>query len=232
MSWQKQALWYRKPGCNGSGRSARRAERGQGPQGISRPFILRNIPHYDVLSEENLLASKKTADRILAEIGIEFRDDPDTLDHWKRAGAEVNRRARCVSSLACCARSEDRAGRIHPACSQSRAFGPDRQQERGLSPAYGSPFVMDLDQGRRYGTIEDFRNFVKLAQASPWLHHSGRHDLRAGGRARQQAPSRTWSSATSNIPTRGFMGSVTAEETGRGFHRHGAHPVRARFRRG
>ena len=22
-------------------------------------------------------------------------------------------------------------------------------------------------------TIEDFRNFIKLAQTSPWLHHSG-----------------------------------------------------------
>ncbi len=32
---------------------------------------------------------------------------------------------------------------------------------------------MDLDNGRRYGTIEDFANFVKLAQSSPWLHHSG-----------------------------------------------------------
>jgi trimethylamine--corrinoid protein Co-methyltransferase len=42
-----------------------------------------------------------------------------------------------------------------------------------LAPAYGSPFVLDLDQGRRYGTIEDFRNFVKLAYMSPFLHHSG-----------------------------------------------------------
>jgi trimethylamine--corrinoid protein Co-methyltransferase len=42
-----------------------------------------------------------------------------------------------------------------------------------FAPSYGSPFVMDLDRGRRYGTIEDFRNFIKLAQSSPWLHHSG-----------------------------------------------------------
>jgi trimethylamine--corrinoid protein Co-methyltransferase len=33
--------------------------------------------------------------------------------------------------------------------------------------------VRDLDGGRRYGTIEDFRNFVKLTYASPYLHHSG-----------------------------------------------------------
>ncbi len=42
-----------------------------------------------------------------------------------------------------------------------------------LVPAYGSPFVRDLDNGRRYATIEDFQNFVKLAYMSPGLHHSG-----------------------------------------------------------
>ena len=42
-----------------------------------------------------------------------------------------------------------------------------------FAPNYGSPFVRDLDRGRRYGTIEDFRNFVKLTYLSPNLHHSG-----------------------------------------------------------
>ena len=41
------------------------------------------------------------------------------------------------------------------------------------SLAYGSPFVTDLDKGRRYGTLEDFHNFVKLTYLAPWLHHSG-----------------------------------------------------------
>ncbi len=42
-----------------------------------------------------------------------------------------------------------------------------------LMPGYGSPFVTDLERGRRYSTLEDFQNFVKLAYSSPWLHHSG-----------------------------------------------------------
>ena len=42
-----------------------------------------------------------------------------------------------------------------------------------FAPAYGSPFVRNLDEGRRYATIEDFRNFVKLAYMAPSLHHSG-----------------------------------------------------------
>jgi len=42
-----------------------------------------------------------------------------------------------------------------------------------LVPAYGPPFIRNLDEGRRYATIEDFRNFVKLAYVSEGLHHSG-----------------------------------------------------------
>ena len=42
-----------------------------------------------------------------------------------------------------------------------------------FAPNYGSPFVHDLDRGRRYATLEDFENFVKLAYVSPHLHHSG-----------------------------------------------------------
>ncbi|MFX8864343.1 trimethylamine methyltransferase family protein, partial [Acinetobacter baumannii] len=57
------------------------------PLGV--PYIVRGIPTYDVLSEENLQKVERAADRILAEVGIEFRDDPAVLDHWKRAGAKV-----------------------------------------------------------------------------------------------------------------------------------------------
>ena len=36
------------------GRSARRELRSHGPQGIGRPYIVRGIPTYDILSEESL----------------------------------------------------------------------------------------------------------------------------------------------------------------------------------
>ena len=42
-----------------------------------------------------------------------------------------------------------------------------------FAPVYGPPFVRDLDNERRYATIEDFRNLVKLAYMHPGLHHSG-----------------------------------------------------------
>lgn len=56
------------------------------------------------------------------------------------------------------------------------ARNPDKNIEFGgdnliFGSAYGSPFVSDLEGGRRYGTLEDFQNFVKLTYLSPWLHH-------------------------------------------------------------
>jgi len=42
-----------------------------------------------------------------------------------------------------------------------------------FAPNYGSPFVHDIDNGRRYATLADFENFVKLTYMSPYLHHSG-----------------------------------------------------------
>src|SRR5210317_91056 len=56
------------------------------------------------------------------------------------------------------------------------ARNPQRNIEFGgdnliLGPAYGSPFVTDLKAGRRYGTVEDFQNFIKLTYMSPWLQH-------------------------------------------------------------
>ena len=42
-----------------------------------------------------------------------------------------------------------------------------------FAPVYGPPFVRDLENERRYATIEDFRNFVKLAYMLPGFHHSG-----------------------------------------------------------
>ncbi|TKT78296.1 trimethylamine methyltransferase family protein [Aquamicrobium sp. LC103] len=193
-----------------AGRDARREQRAQGPRGLGRPYIVRNIPTYDILSEENLVRIEETADRILAEIGIEFRDDPVALDHWRRAGADVE--GVLVKFAPGMLRELLRTA---PAEFTQHARNPARSVRIGgrnvvFSPAYGSPFVMDLDKGRRYGTIEDFRNFVKLAQSSPWLHHSGGTicepvDVPVNKRHLDMVH------AHIRYSDRPFMGSVTAE---------------------
>ena len=42
-----------------------------------------------------------------------------------------------------------------------------------FAPVYGSPFVRDLEGGRRYGSLADFQRLVKLTHQLQPLHHSG-----------------------------------------------------------
>jgi len=154
------------------GREARRAARGQ-RAAVSVPYITRAIPLTEMLSEEGLSLIEGNAETLLQEIGIEFRDYPVALTRFKDAGCDVKaERVRFPKGLArkLCATA--------PAQYTQHARNPARSVVIGgnhtvFAPNYGSPFVHDLDKGRRYGTIEDFRNFVKLAYSSPYIHHSG-----------------------------------------------------------
>tara|TARA_Y100001960_G_scaffold305078_1_gene358885 strand:- start:112 stop:1380 length:1269 start_codon:yes stop_codon:yes gene_type:complete len=69
-------------------------------------------------------------------------------------------------------------GASAPTVYTHHARNPDRSVQVGgdatvFAPAYGPPFVYDLDGGRRYATIADFENFVKLTYRTPSLHVSG-----------------------------------------------------------
>ncbi|OYX44808.1 MAG: trimethylamine methyltransferase [Rhodobacterales bacterium 32-67-9] len=193
------------------GREARRRERSHKASGPGRPYIVRNIPTYDVLSEENLLKIEAAADRILAETGIEFRDDDAVLAYWKRAGAKVDGtlvkfEPGMLREILKSAPSEFTQHARNPANS-ARIGG----RNVVFAPAYGSPFVMDLDRGRRFGTLQDFENFIKLAQSSPWFHHSGGTiceptDVPVNKRHLDMVY------AHLTLSDRCFMGSVTAEE--------------------
>ena len=193
-----------------SGRAARRAERAA-PRLVRAPYIVRGIPTYDILGEESLLRIEAAADRILAEIGIDFRDDPVALDHWRRAGARIDGlRVRFEPGML------REILKTAPAEFTQHARNPANNVRIGgnnvvFAPAYGSPFVMDLDRGRRFGTLQDFENFVKLAQASPWLHHSGGTiceptDIAVNKRHLDMVY------AHIKYSDRGFLGSVTAED--------------------
>ena len=155
------------------GRTARQAAR-SAPVTQGVPYITRNVPVYEVLDEEGLALIEKNAGTILQEIGVEFRGDAEALQIWKDAGADINgERVRIPNGL-CKKLIQDNA----PAEFTQHARNPQRSVRIGgkntvLVPAYGSPFVLDMDKGRRYATIEDFRNFVKLAYSTPFLHHSG-----------------------------------------------------------
>ena len=116
---------------------------------------------------------ERHADWILDEIGIEFRDDPETLALFREAGARVEgERVRFdpghARALCATAPSSFRMHGRDP--TRTITLGGDQVV---FMPAYGPPFVSDLERGRRYATIEDFRDIVRLTWLSPLLQHSG-----------------------------------------------------------
>lgn len=156
-----------------SGRDAKRAARAA-RAAASVPYLTRNVPYYEVLSEQGLATLEYNADTILEEVGIDFRDDPEALAILRAGGADVQgERVRFPRGL-CRQLIQQNAPRQFT----QHARNPARSVVIGgpntvFVPAYGAPFIRNLDEGRRYATIEDFRNFVKLAYVSPGLHHSG-----------------------------------------------------------
>ena len=156
----------------GGGGAVRRAER-TAVSIETAHYIERNIPNFEILSEEALEIIEANAETVLAEIGVNFVNNPGALELWRAAGAEIEgERVRIPRGLArkLCATA--------PARITQHARNPERTVEIGgrtlvLAPVYGPPFVHDMEGGRRYATMEDFRNFVRLGYMSKWLHHSG-----------------------------------------------------------
>jgi trimethylamine--corrinoid protein Co-methyltransferase len=193
------------------GADARRALR-RGGKTAKNSFVTRQIPPYRILSEEGLELIEANADTVLEETGIEFRDDPEALEIWKAAGADVKgERVRFPRGLC-----RDIVRKHAPASFIQHARNLARSVTVGgdatvFAPVYGPPFVSDLEGGRRYATLEDFRNFVKLAYMAPALHHSGGTicepvDVPVNKRHLDMVYSHL---RYSDLP---FMGSVTAPE--------------------
>ena len=153
------------------GRSARRRERLATPI-VSLPTLKRAIPVYEVLNDEGVELIHEGSMKILEGVGIDFRDD-EALDTWRKAGAAVDgQRVRIDRGLLM--ELIDRA----PDSITLNARNPERTVRIGgdeviFCPTYGSPFVLDFDNKRRYSTLADLQSFHQLAYMSPALHMTG-----------------------------------------------------------
>ena len=140
----------------------------------AQPYITRKIPPYQILGDADLAIIEESADTILEDIGIDIKEDDEAIATLVRAGASADgERVRFPRGM--CRQIIQQTA---PAMFTQHARNAKNNVVIGgnhsvLAPAYGSPFVYSREGGRRYATIEDFRNFVKLAFMSPHLHHSG-----------------------------------------------------------
>lgn len=197
----------------GGGGAARRAERSAVVTETAR-VIQRTIPTVDILDEEALERIEDAAELVLEEIGVNFVENPAALARWRDAGADVQgERVHLPRGLArsLCRTAPREFTQLARNPDKSVVIGGDRLV---LAPVYGPPFVLDLDGRRRYATLGDFHDFVKLGQMTPWLHHSGGTvceptDIPANKRHLDMLL------AHMTLSDKPFMGSVTEPERAR-----------------
>ena len=142
----------------------------------SLPYLTRTLKPVEVISEEGLETMEHNADTLLEQVGIEIGNFPEAVEIFRSAGADVAPSGTRVHFPRGMCRQLIQA--TAPRVFTQRARNPARDVRIGdpyvvLAPAYGSPFITSLDEGRRYATIEDFRNFAKLTYLNPTLHHNG-----------------------------------------------------------
>ena len=118
---------------------------------------------------------------------------------------------------------------VHPGGPQPRAQRSRRRAQHGVRADYGSPFVLDFDNTRRYSTLEDLHAFHKLAHLFAVHAPVGRSHLRAGGRRGPEAPPARRVQPAQALG-QAVQGSDHGPRAGRGHRRDGADRVRRRLR--
>lgn len=129
------------------------------------------MPRYDVLSEDAMATLDAGWRRLVSEIGVEFMSDR-ALELFRDAGQKVEDNTVfldpdfVLEQVARAPREFDVQAR-NPA--HSIHIGGDHM---AFGAVYGPPFVRQGDV-RRDGTMDDFRNFSRLAQTYPVLDSAG-----------------------------------------------------------
>lgn len=121
---------------------------------------------YELLKKEEIEQIHETTMEVMEKVGVEFHYQP-ARDVLAKAGARIEgERVFFNRKLV--------EEQIKKAPSQFKLYA--RNPEKNLviggnnlvfTPGYGSPFITDLDSGKRQGTLQDFVNLAKLSGASP-----------------------------------------------------------------
>lgn len=153
------------------GSDSRRAERTKITQEFM-PELDRGIPYFDMLMPEQVEVVHESTVRLLENKGIEFRDE-ESLALWAAAGAGIDGQLVHIDRgllMDLIAKAPEKYTML--------ARDPERSVTVGgrktiFTPAYGAPFVIDLEGERRSASMEDFDNFTKIAYMTPAMQMTG-----------------------------------------------------------
>ena len=196
-----------------SGRKSRMQARAE-KNALSAPYTMRRIGLVSLIDDDSVAIIERNADRILDEIGMDFRGDPETLELFKAHGARVDGE-RVRFDPGWCRDKIKTAPNVFTQHARSPArsiqIGGDAQV---YAPSFGPPFVHDMEKGRRYATLDDFKNITKMHHQLGAINHSGGVVVEPVDVA---VPLRHLHMAHTHLTMndKPFMGSVTAPERAR-----------------
>ena len=183
-------------------------------QSLSAPYTLRRIGLVSLIDDEAIAIIERNADRILDEIGMDFRGDPETLELFRKHGARVDGERVRFDPGWC----RDKI-KTAPQVFMQHARNPARSVQIGgdaqvYAPSFGPPFVHDMEKGRRYATLEDFHNITRLHYSLGPVNHSGGVVVEP---VDVDVPLRHLKMAHAHLTLsdKPFMGAVTAPERAR-----------------
>ncbi|MGB7861015.1 MAG: trimethylamine methyltransferase family protein, partial [Acidimicrobiia bacterium] len=159
-------------GSRSGGRRGRQASNAEPDERSSRYRQLRNpFAPARILSDDQVESIHQSALRVLTEYGIKVLE-PESRSIFASFGADVDESTQMVyfeSSLV------ESAMATCPSEFWMRSRGGLRDVHVGgasvaFLPVAGPPHAMDLERGRRTGTLDDYVAFVKLAQTYDVIH--------------------------------------------------------------
>ena len=142
-------------------------------------YIKRGINIFQAWNDAQIDRIMARGEEIVETIGVNVTDNAEALELFAGAGAKIEGdRVKIKGGIL------REIIQTAPSEFTQHARNPERNVVLGgnntvLSPNYGSPFVRRGDEERRYGTIQDFQDLVKLAYLITGLASFGWHNLRA-----------------------------------------------------
>jgi trimethylamine--corrinoid protein Co-methyltransferase len=124
------------------------------------------------LSDQNMKKIHSAAMDLLKDTGVSFKDE-EALEIFKANGHRVD------GTIVFFEESDiQKALNTTPKRFTVHARNPEKSVEIGeddfvFLPGYGAPFIMDAQGNQRQATMEDYDNFCKLIQTSPYIDMNG-----------------------------------------------------------
>jgi len=141
------------------------------------------------LSTQNMEKIHDASMDLLKDTGVSF-NDKEALDIFKANGHKVE------GSIVFFEESDiQKALKTAPRRFTVHARNPEKSVEIGeddfvFLPGYGAPFVMDAQGNQRQATMEDYDNFCKLIQTSPYINMNGWMMVEPSDMPRARPPAR------------------------------------------